>query len=265
MDETITLGLDDIFPFDCRKALDCFNQCCRDINLFLTPYDIMRLKRNLSLSSREFLDRYTTAIYMEEIGHPLVVMKMMGDEKYCPFSSPDGCRVYPDRPWSCRAFPLEPCVGKAGDGRPLTPMYSVVKRPFCLGFNDKNPPSHPFRKGEMWGFPGENNSLTVRAWLVRQGTAVYEKMNDLWSQVTLSERFPAGGLDKKGIQMFFLASYSLDEFSVLASGQGFLETYSLKNEDIRPILRDETSLYAFACRWLRVALLGEEIPLIAEG
>jgi hypothetical protein len=90
-------------------------------------------------------------------------------------------------------------------------------------------------------------------------------MNDLWSQVTLSERFPAGGLDERGIQMFFLASYSLDEFSELASGQGFLETYSLKNDDIRPILRDETSLYAFACRWLRVALLGEEIPLIAEG
>lgn len=246
MDEIITLGLDDIFPFDCRKDLDCFNRCCRDINLFLTPYDIIRLKNNLGFSSRKFLDTYTTTIYMEEVGHPLVVMKMMGDEKRCPFSSPDGCRVYPDRPWSCRTFPLEPCVGKAGDGRPLTPMYSVVKRPFCLGFN-------------------KNSTLTVRAWLERQGTAVYEEMNDLWSQVTLSERFPAGGLDRRGIQMFFLASYSLDEFSVLASGQGFLETYSLKNDEIRPILRDEISLYAFACRWLRVALLGEEVPLIIQN
>ncbi len=244
MDETVTFGLDDIFSFDCRKGLDCFNCCCRDINLFLTPYDIIRLKNNLGLSSRKFLDTYTTAIYLEEIGHPLVVMKMPGDEKRCPFSSPDGCQVYPDRPWSCRIFPLEPCVSKARDDRPLTPMYSIVKRPFCQGVNEKD------------------NLLTVRAWLKRQGTAIYEEMSDLWSQVTLSERFPAGGLDKRGIQMFFLASYSLDEFSVLASGQGFLETYSLKNDEIRPILQDEISLYAFACRWLRVALLGEEIRLL---
>lgn len=262
MDEIITLGLDDIFPFDCRKDLDCFNRCCRDINLFLTPYDIMRLKKNLSLSSREFLDRYTTTIYMEEIGHPLVVMKMTGDDKLCPFSGPDGCRVYPDRPWSCRAFPLEPCVGKAGDGRPLTPMYSVVKRPFCLGVNEKNP---FLEKGDTGGFPGENNLLTVRAWRERQRTAVYEEMNDLWSQVTLSERFPAGGLDKSGIQMFFLASYSLDEFAQLVCRQGFLDTYNLKGEEIGTALHDELSLFKFACRWLRVALLGEEIPLIIQN
>jgi len=260
MDKSLTLTLDDIFPFDCRKGLDCFNRCCRDINLFLTPYDIMRLKRNLSLSSRDFLDRYTTALYMEEIGHPLVVMKMTGDEKRCPFSGPDGCRVYPDRPWSCRIFPLEPSANKDIDGKQASLMYSVVKRPFCLGFNEKNP---PLGKGDTGGFPEENNLLTVRTWRERQGTAVYEEMNHLWSQVTLSERFPAGGLDKTGIQMFFLASYSLDEFAQLVCRQGFLDTYNLKSEEIRTALQDELSLFKFACRWLRVALLGEEIPLIS--
>ncbi|MDI6791153.1 MAG: YkgJ family cysteine cluster protein [Thermodesulfobacteriota bacterium] len=260
MNETITLGLDDIFLFDCRKGLNCFNRCCRDINLFLTPYDIMRLKNHLGFSSRKFLDTYTTTIYMEEVGHPLVVIKMTGDEKRCPFSSPDGCRVYPDRPWSCRIFPLEPSADKDIDGKQANPMYSVVKRPFCLGFNEKN---SFLEKGDTGGFSGENNLLTIRAWRERQGTAVYEDMNDLWSQVTLSERFPAGGLDKTGIQMFFLASYSLDEFAQLVCRQGFLDTYNLKGEEIRTALQDELSLFKFACKWLRVALLGEEIPLIS--
>ncbi|MEW5949882.1 MAG: YkgJ family cysteine cluster protein [Thermodesulfobacteriota bacterium] len=260
MNEIITLGLDDIFPFDCRKGLDCFNRCCRDINLFLTPYDIIRLKNNLGLSSRKFLDTYTAAIYMEEIGHPLVVMKMTGDEKLCPFSSSDGCRVYPDRPWSCRIFPLEPCIDKAGDGKPATPLYSIVKRSFCLGFNGNNPLGEKEDTGRL---PGDDNLLTVRKWRKRQGTAVYEEMNDLWSQVTLSEMFPAGGLDKTGIQMFFLASYSLDEFAHLVCRQGFLDTYNLKGEEIGTALQDELSLFKFACRWLRVALLGEKIPLIS--
>lgn len=107
--------------------------------------------------------------------------------------------------------------------------------------------------------------LTVRAWREKQGTAIYEEMNDLWSQVTLSERFPVGGLDKRGIQMFFLASYSLDEFAQLVCRQGFLDTYNLRGEEIGKALQDELSLFKFACRWLRVALLGEEIPLMVDS
>lgn len=245
MNKTITLGLDDLFSFDCRKGLACFTRCCRDINLFLTPYDILCLKKRLLLSSREFLDTFTTAIYLEEVGHPLVVMKMLGDEKDCPFSTPEGCQVYPDRPWSCRIFPLEPYTSQEINTASLKPAYSIVKRPFCLGFNG-------------------NSTLTVKAWLQRQGTAGYEELNALWAEVTLSKNFPVKGLDQKEIQMFFLASYSLDEFGELVSRPSFLETYGLKNEEIRPILRNELLLYTLACRWLRVALLGEEIPLIAD-
>lgn len=243
MNEPIILGLDDTFSFHCRKGLACFNRCCADINLFLTPYDILRIKKALQLSSRKFLDTYTTAIYMEKIGHPLVVMKMVGAEKRCPFSTPEGCHVYADRPWSCRVFPLEPRTGENSIDTSAKAAYSVVERAFCLGLR-------------------ENSTQTVKQWLEKQGTGIYEKMNALWAKVTLSEKFPAQGLGTREIQMFFLASYSLDEFAQLVSGPGFLETYGLKREEIIPIVRDDLLFFAFATRWLRVTLLGEEIPLI---
>ncbi len=245
MDKSLILNLDDIFPFDCHKGLSCFTRCCRDINLFLTPYDILRLKNHLLLSSRDFLDTYTTAIYVEEVGHPLVVLNMAGGDKHCPFSTSEGCLVYTDRPWSCRIFPLELQDSKDINPREISPAYSVLNRPFCQGFT-------------------ENGTLTVRKWVQAQGTATYEKINALWAKLTLSEKFPAQGLSQNEIRMFFIASYSLDEFAELVSRQSFLDTYNLKNEDIKLILNDELSLFSFACRWLRLTLLGEEIPLICE-
>ncbi len=46
------------FRFACHPGVACFNQCCRRLHLVLTPYDLLRLKRNLGLTSRELLDRY---------------------------------------------------------------------------------------------------------------------------------------------------------------------------------------------------------------
>ncbi|MBI5583589.1 MAG: hypothetical protein HY892_07175, partial [Deltaproteobacteria bacterium] len=49
---------DNAFSFACHSDLACFNECCRDLKLVLTPYDILRLKKHLGLPSMDFLDRY---------------------------------------------------------------------------------------------------------------------------------------------------------------------------------------------------------------
>src|SRR5574340_1523699 len=124
------LHLNDSFSFSCSRELECFNRCCRDINLFLTPYDIIRIKRRLRIPSYEFLRTYTFPLFPEEVGHPVILMKMLPDEtKNCPFVSPEGCLIYDDRPWSCRSFPL----GPISDGP--SSEFELVKRDFCLGFN----------------------------------------------------------------------------------------------------------------------------------
>ena len=45
------------FRFACHPGVSCFTQCCRKLDLFLYPYDIIRLKKRLGISSEEFLDK----------------------------------------------------------------------------------------------------------------------------------------------------------------------------------------------------------------
>ena len=46
------------FQFRCHPGIGCFNRCCRHLNLFLYPYDVIRLRARLGLTSDEFLDRH---------------------------------------------------------------------------------------------------------------------------------------------------------------------------------------------------------------
>jgi len=47
------------FKFNCHKNVSCFNKCCTDVNIFLTPYDIIRLKTILKCLPRNFWKVYT--------------------------------------------------------------------------------------------------------------------------------------------------------------------------------------------------------------
>ncbi|MBW1642703.1 MAG: hypothetical protein JRJ76_07680, partial [Deltaproteobacteria bacterium] len=77
------------FRFACHKNLPCFTKCCANLNLVLTPYDVLRFKNRLNLSSEEFLENYTTSYVDEAYGVPVVKLKMNNDEsRRCPFVSP---------------------------------------------------------------------------------------------------------------------------------------------------------------------------------
>ena len=44
--------------FQCRKGIDCWNACCSNIDISLTPVDILRLSRRLGISTTEFQRRF---------------------------------------------------------------------------------------------------------------------------------------------------------------------------------------------------------------
>jgi Fe-S-cluster containining protein len=95
------------FRFACHPGVPCFNDCCGDVNIFLTPYDIIRLKNNLGIPSGEFLSEYTVSPFDKNLKYPVILLKMNDDEKKsCPFVGENGCGVYEDRPWACRMYPL---------------------------------------------------------------------------------------------------------------------------------------------------------------
>jgi len=230
------LGVEDSFSFSCDQGLACFNKCCRDINLFLTPYDILRMKRRLRIPSSEFLKTYTFPLFPEEIGHPVILLRMVPDEtKNCPFVSEKGCMIYDDRPWSCRSFPLEPVADS------LPPAFGIVKRNFCLGFG----------KGKT--------THTVKKWRDTQNVTFYEEMNEEWKKVTHHENFGAKDLiTGQDRDIFFLGSYNIDEFREVVFGRDFEQYFHIEKSTLNSIKSNETELLRFAFRWLRCVLFSED-------
>jgi len=72
-------------------------------SLLLTPYDVLRLKRRLGLSSDDFLRDYTVLALHDEKKVPFLALHADGGgPEGCCFHGEEGCAVFPDRPWSCR-------------------------------------------------------------------------------------------------------------------------------------------------------------------
>ena len=97
--DPVRLGPKSKFKFDCHPGVKCFTRCCKDINIILTPYDIIRLKNRLSLSSEEFLALYTEPQILEKTDLPVVMLKLLdvddpdSEGEACPFVRENGCLV----------------------------------------------------------------------------------------------------------------------------------------------------------------------------
>lgn len=230
------LSPDERFKFSCHKGLTCFNTCCSDVNIFLTPYDVLRMRRSTWLSSKDFLNRYTIALLGDE-GIPLVVLKMMEDEnKNCPFVTQDGCSIYHDRPWSCRMYPVFPASSKE-EG------FMIEEKPSCLGF----------KEGKQW---------TVEEWKKDQGIDIYDKMNESYKGITFHDYFSASGggnkLDSGRAKLLYKACYDLDEFKRFLFETRFFDIYDVGKEVIEKIKKDEEELLSFGYRWIRFNLFSED-------
>ncbi|MDY7033205.1 MAG: YkgJ family cysteine cluster protein, partial [Thermodesulfobacteriota bacterium] len=105
--EPVKRTLESKFNFGCNKDISCFTSCCSRTSIILTPYDIIRMKNRLGISSGEFLEKYTYTYVDEVNSHPFAVLKVEDDDKGgCPFISSEGCGIYEDRPSNCRYYPI---------------------------------------------------------------------------------------------------------------------------------------------------------------
>jgi Fe-S-cluster containining protein len=163
------------FTFRCHPEVTCFNRCCRNLNLFLYPYDVLRLRQSLGVDSDTFLDRYTVMVMREGNHFPDVLLQMAeNDEKTCPFLTEAGCAVYPDRPDSCRTFPVEQgAMYRAGQVMP-----EVV---------------HFFRPPSFCQGPQEAAAWTIEEWVQDQEAETYNRMTLLFSDFNAAfQREPMG-------------------------------------------------------------------------
>jgi Fe-S-cluster containining protein len=238
--DPVRLGRKSRFNFSCHPGVKCFTECCRDINIILTPYDIIRLKHRLGLTSDEFLALYTEIQILEKTGLPVVTLKLLEAEegksgpRSCPFVREDGCLVYDDRPTTCRYYPLG--VGSLShkedpDG---DEFYFFVHEPHCLGFD-------------------ENRGFTVEEWRKDQGVDVYDRINAEWTDLLVRKRSfpPSMQWSEQAKQMFFMVSYNIDRFRDFVFESSFLKRYRVDEETLTEIKDDEIALLQFGLRWLK--------------
>jgi len=236
------LSLDSTFKFRCHKDISCFTTCCRGINILLTPYDIIRLKKRLGLSSEEFLAIYTEVQLLEKTELPVVTLKLADDDKEsCPYVRKDGCLVYEDRPTTCRYYPVGVASLMHREGADDEGFYFFVNEPHCRGFE-------------------EDQEWTIREWRKDQGVDVHDDMNAEWTDLVVRKRsFPPNiKLTEKAKQLFFMVSYNIDKFRDFVFESTFLQRFDVDAETRERMKTDDVALLNFGVTWLKEVLFKQE-------
>jgi uncharacterized protein len=232
-DEMTPVRLDDTFQFSCTKEVPCFNECCRDLNQFLTPYDILRLKTNLGMTSTQFIKAYTLNHTGPESGLPVVTLKP-ADQKnlICPFVTAAGCSVYKDRPGSCRTYPLARLISRSRETGQITQHWALIKESHCQGFR-------------------QNKKMVIRDWIQTQELIIYNQINDLLMEIiSLKNQRKPGPLDIKSRHLFHMVCYDLDNFKSHIFEKGLLDGLGLDADQLES-LQDDTTLLRFGLEWLK--------------
>jgi Fe-S-cluster containining protein len=228
------------FRFSCSPDGPCFNECCRDLNQFLTPYDILRLKNHLGLSSEEFLRKYTSQHTGPESGLPIVTLKPKDSHKLtCPFVTDTGCRVYENRPSSCRTYPLMRAVTRSRATGEMTAQFMVLRESHCRGFE-------------------EGKTRTLRQWIDEQGLAVYNENNDnLMQIISLKNRLIPGPLDLESRHLFHTTLYDLDSFRSQIQNKGLLDNFDVNSNIMDAALENDIALLDLGMKWIKRVLFDQ--------
>ncbi|MDA8162486.1 MAG: YkgJ family cysteine cluster protein [Desulfobacteraceae bacterium] len=237
LDESKRMTGEDTFNFSCNPQKACFTACCHDLNLVLTPYDILRLKNRLGMKSEEFLRLYTSVHVGPGSGLPVVLLKMEEGTMKCPFLEEEkGCTVYEDRPGACRTYPLARMACRSRDMEGVREFYCTVREPDCLGFED----------GESW---------TVSGWIENQRLGPYNEMNDVFGEI-LQAKMEAGNpsLNADQIETFYLGCYDLDRFKGFFLEGPTLDRYMEDEDVVKKIRGDELELLRYGMRWVKKKL-----------
>ncbi|MBW2502057.1 MAG: YkgJ family cysteine cluster protein [Deltaproteobacteria bacterium] len=234
--------LDSRIKFRCHPGVSCFTECCGNIKIVLTPYDILQMRKRLDMEAAEFLHVYTTPTYLEKTDFPGVAIKLDEDGR-CPFikSKTEGCMIYSDRPTACRYYPVGMANFHEGaqEEQSAEEFYFVVKEPHCKGFE-------------------EDKTWTIREWRRDQGVDLRDKMNKGWMELVMRRKSFGyqATLSEQAKRMFFMASTDLEQFRSFVFDSSFLKAYEVDPEELDRIREDDEEMLLFSYRVLASMLFG---------
>jgi len=227
--------------FDCNPRVACFTRCCKDADMYLYPYDIVRMKKRLGISSDQFLALYTFQAFRDNPYFPSLMLKMSDDvDKSCQFLSATGCTIYKDRPFSCRAYPLERAVARRGDENERKVLYFIMRHDYC----------HGHKESRKW---------TIKEWIEDQKIQIYNEINDLWVDIdSIFRANPWGlqGVKSPRLKMAFMACFNVDEFKKFIFESSFLSRFNLSREKTAKLKKSDVELMKFGFDWTKFFLTG---------
>ncbi len=236
------------FTFECHPGVSCFTSCCKDVDLTLYPYDIIRLKNVLHMDSEDFMRAHTHLVRGDNPFFPTVKLKLDDDrEKACPFLTVQGCSVYSDRPSACRTYPLERAVDRHCVKGVLGEFYFLTRHDYCLGHKEKK-------------------EYKVNTWIRNQRLIEYNTMNALWVEVdTLFSTNPWKGEGEGGEQqqIAFMVCYNIDGFRRFVEEHNLLKQFKLASDFKRRIAKEDEELLKFGFEWIKIIFTGRS-SLIAK-
>ncbi|AEB08634.1 YkgJ family cysteine cluster protein [Desulfobacca acetoxidans] len=244
----VQLSLNSRFRFKCYPGISCFTECCGRIDIPLTPYDIIRLKKRLGISSTEILHLYTRSELDAKSGLPLVFLRMSPENNNkCPFVTSEGCTIYSDRPCACRYYPIGQATLQREEGLGgIQEFYFLIKEPYCKGHE-------------------EETEWTVASWRVDQEPDLYDEMNREWKAMMLRRDADARqAIDEKKQKMFYLASYDPDNFRRFVLESRFLKIFDVDPKTVAAIQQDDIALMKFAFQYLKYLLVIEQSMNLKE-
>lgn len=236
--ELTPLARDDTFEFACHSNVSCFNHCCRDLSQALTPYDVLRLKKNLGMTTQTFFERYAEIRVGPATGLPVASLRFSPDrERRCPFVTAEGCSVYVDRPASCRIYPLVRVMRRSRSDGSLVEQFALLHEPHCCGFEQKQRQS-------------------VRQWIERQLLDAYHAASDeLLELIAMKNQLRPGPLSHKHQQLVQMACYDLETLKAHAS-DGQLEGMDSPHMNPIPEMQNDEAWLKWSIKYICNLLFG---------
>ncbi len=241
------LQLNTRIAFNCYPGISCFNACCKQADITLAPYDIIRLKNRLGMTSTEFLKKHTVPFEMDAHGMPGVKMRTTDDEPVCLFMDEEkGCTVYEDRPSACRYYPIALLSSRKADEYHDEQHYALVEEPHCMGHK-------------------ETREISVADYRREQGVEEFDELNRDYYRLILKKKSTGPAVGKPSptsFQFFFLVCYDTDRFKEFLNSSSFSNIYDVPQEEFERITNDDIERLKFGYRLLKQVLFGENsIPL----
>lgn len=224
----IRLNSNQSFNFKCHSKISCFNACCQNLQQALSPYDIIRLKHHLKCDSSTFLKTYTVAYTGPESGLPIVELKNKSDrDLHCIFVSDQGCMVYPNRPATCRYYPVGRLLSKSRETGLKKESFILIKEDHCRGHEAAC----------------EQN---IDQWQKEQDLSTFDHYNDLMIHlISAKNKSGLNQLTEHQKNLIYTGCYDIDDFRKYIQ-----QKHLTKDQPFPHSLDGDIQCLIFAIEWL---------------